>query len=163
MKMKFNPKFVIDASKKILSRKNYLIAFVGLIVLLFGIFVLIPVFFVPGNSLLFQLSIFTSRDYVLLTVLSLLTSLLIVMQVYSYKQSKINSLGKTTVGAGSSFIAALFGTASCSSCVAAVFGFLGVGTVFFLLKYKWPIIGASISLMLISLYLVSLKIDEVCI
>jgi len=61
---------IITASKKVLSKKNYFIAFIALTFLIFAIFILIPVFLIPANSLLFQLAVFTIKDYVLLTILS---------------------------------------------------------------------------------------------
>lgn len=158
--MKIN--HIITASKQVLSRKNYLISFIALIFIILAVFISIPVFLIPANSFLFQITIFTIKDYVLLAVLSVLTSLLIVMQVFFYKQEKIYSSGKTAIGGGSAVVAGLFGTAACSSCLAAVFGFLGIGTVFFLLEYQWFIVGIAILIMLVSLYFTSLKLNEVC-
>lgn len=159
--MKINPNYIITASKQVLSRRNYLISFIAIIFIILAVFISIPVFLIPANSLLFQLTVFTIKDYVLLTVLSILISLIIVMQVFSYKMAKFCSPGKTAVSGGSAIIAALFGTASCASCLVAVFGFLGVGTVFFLVEYQWPIVGISILIMLVSLYFTSLKLNEV--
>lgn len=81
--MKINPNYIISATKQVLSKKNYFIAFISLILLIFAVFVSMPVFTIPANSLLFQLMIFTIKDYVLLAVLSTLTFLLILMQVFS--------------------------------------------------------------------------------
>jgi len=154
--------YIITTSKEVLSKKNYFIAFIALVFLIFAIFILIPVFLIPANSLLFQLTVFSIKDYILLTILSVLTSLLIVMQVFSYKEAKICSPRKTAISGGSAVVAALFGTASCSACLATVFGFLGVGTVFFLVEYQWFIVGIAILIMLISLYFTSLKLKAVC-
>ncbi|MEM3074940.1 MAG: hypothetical protein QW727_03295 [Candidatus Pacearchaeota archaeon] len=160
--MKINPNYIITASKEVLSRKSYFIAFISLILLIFAVFISIPVFTIPANSFSLQLTIFTVRDYVLLAILSTLTSLLIVMQIFSYKQAKLYSAGRTAISGGSAVVAALFGTASCASCLAAVFGFLGIGTVFFLVEYQWLIVGIAIIIMLISLYFTSLKLNGVC-
>ncbi|MBI2671420.1 hypothetical protein HYX16_00640 [Candidatus Woesearchaeota archaeon] len=84
------------------------------------------------------------------------------MQIFSYKQAKSFSPGRTAVGGGSAVVAALFGTASCASCLVAVLGFLGIGTVFFLVEYQWFIVGLAILIMLVSLYLTSLKLNGVC-
>jgi len=159
--MKINPIYIITASKEVLSRKSYLMAFIALVFIIITIFISIPIFLIPANSLLFQLTVFTIKDYLLLTVLSILTSLIIVMQVFSYKNAKFCSPEKTAVSGGSAFVAALFGTASCSACLAAVFGFLGIGTVFFLVGYQWFIVGIAILIMLISLYFTSLKLKRV--
>ncbi len=158
--MKINS--IITATKQVLSRRNYFISFIALIVIIIAVFISIPVFLIPANSFLFQITVFTIKDYVLLAVLSVLTSLLIVMQFFSYKQAKLYSSGNTAVSGGSAVIAALFGTASCSACLAAIFGFLGIGTVFFLVKYQWFIVGIAILIMLVSLYLTSLKIIGIC-
>jgi len=40
-----------------------------------------------------------------------------------------------------------------------IFGFLGIGTVFFLVKYQWFIAGIAILIMLVSLYFTSLKLS----
>ncbi len=158
--MKIN--HIINASKQVLSRRNYLILFIALIFIILAVFISIPVFLIPVNSLLFQLTVFTTKDYILLTILSVLTSLIIVMQIFSYKQAKLYSSGRTAIGGGSAIVAALFGTASCSACLAAVFGFLGIGTVLFLVEYQWFIVGIAILIMLVSLYFTSLKLNGVC-
>jgi len=158
--MKIN--HIINVSRQVLSRRNYFIAFITLIFIILAVFISIPVFLIPANTLLFQLTVFTIKDYILLTILSVLTSLIIVMQVFSYKQAKIYSSGKTAIGGGSAVVAALFGTASCSACLAAVFGFLGIGTVLFLVEYQWFIVGIAILIVLVSLYFTSLKLNEVC-
>ena len=134
--MKINPNHIIRASKQMLSKRNYLFTLIILSLVIFFIFILIPVFLIPANSLELQLTIFTIKDYVLLTILSILTSLLIVMQVFSYRQAEVCSPGKAVFGGGSAIVAALFWTASCASCLVAVFGFLGIGTVFFLVEYQ---------------------------
>lgn len=70
--------------------------------------------------------------------------------------------GSAAIGGGSAFVATLFGTVSCASRLTAVFGLLGIGTVLFLVKYQWIIVSIAIALMLISLYLTSLKLNGVC-
>lgn len=160
--MKINPSHILKASKQVLSSRNYFISFIVLMFVIFSIFVAIPTVSIPANSLSFQLTIFTLKDYTLLTTLSILTSLLIVMQIFTYKQAKICSSRSIATSSGSAIVASLFGTASCSACLAAVFGFLGLGTVFFLVKYQWLIVSVAIILMLISLYFTSLKLNGVC-
>lgn len=160
--MKINPNHIITASKNVLTNRNYLLSFIVLMFAIFAVFISIPVFLIPANSLSFQLTVFTIKDYLLLSVLSVLASLLITMQIFTYKQAKICSPGNVATSSGSAIVAALFGTASCSACLAAVFGFLGLGTVFFLVEYQWFIVGVAIILILISLYFTSLRLNGVC-
>lgn len=162
--MKINPNYIINATKLVLNKRKYFLALIILIFAIFAVFISVPVFTIPANSFLFQLKAFAIRDYALIIILSTLMSLLIVMQVFSFNQAKLFSPGKTTVSGGSAIIASIFGTASCLSCLAAVFGFLGlsIGAVLFLVEYRWLIVGIAIVIMLISLYFTSLKINGVC-
>ncbi len=160
-----NPiKIIINSLRRTLHSKNYLLIFLLIAFIFFSIFVLIPVFSIPGNSLSFQLEIFTFWNYVLMFSLAITISLMISMQIYAYKTKKSvrRGVGRGAVGGFSSIMAGLFGTASCASCVAAIFGFLGLGTVFFLIEYQWYIVGISLALVLLSIYLTSLSIERGC-
>ena len=159
-----NPIKTINASAIVtLSNKNYLLLFLALAVLMMTIFVLMPVFLIAGNDILFQLSTFTFKDYLALFPLALLIGLMFSMQVYNYKRKKsIKETGKGVVGGSSGIVAGIFGTASCPMCVAAIFGIFGTGAVLFLVKYQWYVFGLSSSLVLASLYLNSLAIDRNC-
>lgn len=156
------PQYILAASKQVLKNKSYLVGFSTLIIMFFILFIILPVLLIPANSLKFQLSIFTLKDYILLGFLSTLSSLLITMQIFAYKKAKQKQIAKGALGSSSAIIAAIFGTASCSSCLAAVFGFLGIGTVLFLAKYRSVVVALAIALMLLSLYFTSLKIKRVC-
>ena len=160
--MKIKPYQILKASKQVLSKRNYFIGFIVSILVVFLVFMALPVFLIPGNDLAFQLTIFKAWNYVLLFVLSVLTSLLIVTNVYMYREAKKAQLGKAAAGGSSAIFAGVFATAGCSSCFAALFGFLGVGAVFFLVKYQWFIVSLSIAIMLLSLYLTSLRFKGVC-
>jgi len=159
-----NPiKIIYKSAKEILSKKNYLILFLSITLLMIVIFILIPVLTIPGNDISFQLSTFTIKDYIALVPLASLISLMFSMQIYSRKRKKsMREAGKGAVGGSSGIIAGIFGTASCPMCVAAIFGFLGIGAVLFLVKYQWYVFGLSSSLVLISLYLTSLNIEKNC-
>lgn len=159
-----NPiKIIYESSKKVLNSKYYLKIFIISALLFLSIFILSPIFLTPGNSLSFQLGIFTFWNYVLIILLSGLIGLMISMQVYNYKIKKsMRGAGKGVVGGFSGFTAGIFGTAACSSCVAAIFGFLGLGTVFFLIEYQWYIVGVSLVFVLTSIYLTSKGIEKNC-
>ena len=160
-----NPITIIyNASSKVLHSKKYFKWFVISSVLFLALFLLLPVFLTPGNSLAFQLTdVFTPLNYVLMIFLSLLIGLMISMQFYVNNIKKsLKSTGKGIVGGFSGFVAGIFGTAACSSCVAAIFGFLGLSTVLFLIEYQWYIVGISVSLILISIYLLSNAIEKNC-
>lgn len=154
---------IVEASKILLWQRSYLLLFLLGISMLFFILVLVPTKTIPGNSLAFQLSIFTPRDYLLLATLSTFTSLLFVMNIYIFRQKRsLVQAGQGSLGGASSVLGVVFGTAACASCVAALFGFLGLPAVFFLIKARLYIVSAAIALIVISLYFASKKVVQVC-
>lgn len=154
-----NPiKTIWKSTEEALSSKKYFGLFLLISVLIVVVYILIPTFTIKGNDLLFQLSVFTLQDWFLIVPLSLLIGLMVTMQIYSYKKTKKLQAGKGIVGASSGIIAGLFGTAGCSSCLAALFGFLGFGNVLFLLEHQVWITIIATSLILVSLYFTSKKI-----
>ncbi|MBI5123123.1 hypothetical protein HZA75_04675 [Candidatus Roizmanbacteria bacterium] len=160
-------KQIFFAIKTILLEKRYLLSFLALVPLTFLFFVYIPVRSIPGNSLEFQLSIFSTRDYILTTVFSILMSLFLTMQVFvirnaTNKKNILTSVGTGGVGGYVGTIGAIFGTAACGSCLFAIVGFLGASTVFTLLKYQWYVVGGAIVMLLVSIYFLSQKINGVC-
>ena len=156
------------AAKTVLTAKNYLLIFFVLSPVIFFIFVLVPVVAIPGNDFAFQLSVFALKDYVLLSVLAPLISLVIAMHIFVFRRNKnirenIKSAGVGAAGSYSGIIATVFATASCSSCVAVLFGFLGTGAVFFAVENRWLFVSLAIGLMLVSLYFIARKINKVCV
>ncbi len=154
---------IFKSIKEVMRNKNDVTIFSVASLIFLMLFISIPVFTIPGNSLLFQLEIFTFWNYVLMILLSVLIGLMTSMQIYAYKIKKsVRGVGRGVVGGFSSIMAGLFGTASCASCLTVVFGFLGIGTVFFLIKYQWFIVGISLFLIIISIYFTSLSIEKNC-
>ncbi len=157
----------VEGIKIVLKHSIYLISFLAFALFLFGFFIYIPVRTVPGNDFAFQLSLFKPLDYLLLISLSLLTSLSVNMNVFSFRHkgtlgTGISAVSQGGVGGTAGVIASIFGTASCTTCVSSLFGFLGLGTVFFLLDYRSYIVFGSIILVLFSLYFTSKKVLNAC-
>lgn len=149
-----------SAGRETLRNKNYLLLFAMLAVLFFFIYVLIPVFTVPGNDLIFQLKAFTLKDYFLIIPFSLVTGLMLTTQIYSFKKYKMlaKEAGTGMLGSSSGFIAGMFGSATCVSCISALFGFLGIGSVIFLVNNRWWIVSIGMALVLLSLFFTSKRI-----
>lgn len=104
------------------KNKNYISIFLALFFVFFALFVLIPVWTVSGNTLAVQLDIFTARDYVVLVLLSSLSSLFITMQGYVMRQKrKIGGVSTATAGGVGALFAGIAGTAFCASCLAPLF------------------------------------------
>lgn len=159
--------YLLSASKLVFSDKRYLFGFLVVTFAMFWLLLYIPIRTIPGNDLAFQISILTPKDWLLFTILPILTALSIVMNIYILKNKASARAGAVMAGQGgtgffSGIIASVFGTATCASCVATIFGFLGVGGVLFLLQYRTYITAAAIILLLISLYFTSKRVLNAC-
>lgn len=164
-------KFIIDASKTVFSQSRvYWFLLLSFTILALVLFVLVPVWSIPGNDPAFQLSLFSLENWILFIVLALLIALLLTMQVFIFRRardaaSKARNLGNAAVGAAGAYagiLGGVFATAACSWCVAAVFGFLGTSAVLFIAQNQiWAVI-LSIFIMLASLYFASRSILKKC-
>lgn len=140
------------------------------LVLALLLFVLFPVWSVPGNNIAFQLSLFTFGDWVLFSILALLIALLFTMQIFIFKRTKnrqakvreVKNVAGGVLGACAGILGGVFGTAACSWCVAAVFGFLGTGAVLFIAENQFWATVVAISIMLVSLYFASRSVIRGC-
>lgn len=162
---------IFSASKSVLGQSRaYWFWFLLFFVLALALFVAVPVWSVPGNDVSFQLSLFTFGNWILFAVLAFLVALLLVMQVFIFRRArsaaaKAKNLGNTVggaIGAYAGILGGVFATASCSWCVAAVFGFLGTGAVLFIAQNQLWTVLAAIGIMLISLYFASLSVVREC-
>lgn len=159
--------YIWQATKIILSTKIYLITFLGLSVLILWFLIFLPASTIPGNDFAFQLSLFTLFDLLLLSILSGLTALSLIFNIFllisrKKKEYGVSLLGQGITGIVSGMIASLFGSATCSACVFTFLSFLGFSGVVFLHEYRIPITLAAVFILTISLYLTSHKIMGVC-
>lgn len=158
---------ITNATKTVLSKRDYLLTFFVLAILVFLLFIFLQVWTIPGNSLSFQLKVLTFPNYLLMSIISILVSLFLTMQAFTFRdvytaQTRMASMGTGgTVGYLGVF-AAILGTATCASCILALFGFLGFGSIVFLLKNQAYVVGLSIAVLLISLYFLSRKVNGIC-
>jgi len=157
----------LQAVRVVLKERKYLIGFITLSVAIFWLFIYIPVKNIPGNDFAFQLSIMSIQDKILTIILSILVALSLVMNIYAFRLKRSAKVGLSMVSQGggglfSGVVASIFGTATCAACVSSIFGFLGIGGVFFLLEYRTHIVLISIVLLLISIYFTSAKVLGIC-
>lgn len=170
--MRNNPIILIfNASKTVLTQSRaYQLWFIVFIISAFVLFVLVPVWSVPGNDIAFQLSLFTFGNWILFAVLALLIALLLTMQIFIFRRAKsaaikAKSLGNAATGAAGAYagiLGGVFATAACSWCVAAVFGFLGTGTVLFIAQNRLWAVLVALGIMLVAIYFASKKVVKDC-
>jgi len=150
------------AIKRVMSKRAYVIAAVVISIVFLVILIAIPVLSIPGNDVAFQLTVFSWIDYVVMTSLALLTGLMAAMQAFAFKLKKSVKQASGIFGIFPGFVAGLFGSAGCATCVAAIFGFLGTGTILFLLVNRWYVVAISVILVGSAIFLSSLSIERKC-
>lgn len=163
-------KLIYFAVMKVFTEKIYILLALIMAAFFFDLFIFIPVFTIPGNDLKFQLSIYTRENYIFMSLLATLVGVTFAMQIYEARKQKalrkfLPPVLKGTVLSGASGIfGSILGTASCASCLAFLFGLigLGAGSVFFVLKNQSYFLFGAIVLMLISLYFSARKINNIC-
>ena len=159
---------LIVATKTVLTQgRSYQVWFLVLMVVVYAIYILLPVWLIAGNSIAFQLSILTIRDYILFTFLSVAIALLITMQAFLFMQSKksqekVSAIGQGSIGASSALFGGLLATAACSSCIAVILGFLGAGSVFFVLENQLYVVIGAFMLVLVGLYFTIRRVNGYC-
>jgi hypothetical protein len=156
-------KIVLKTIGNVLSKKNYAVIFLitGLFFVIF--FVSIPIFAIPGNSLKFQMGVYTPLNYLAIFFFSVLVGLMASMRTYNYKMKKsLRKVSGGVFGGFFGFIGGFFGTATCPACVAAIFGFLGTGATLFLIERQLYVMAVSAIFLLLSIYLTSMSIEKKC-
>lgn len=170
---------VYNAASRVLGEQRYIFISLLSVSFFFALFVFIPVAATPGNTLAFQLSIFRTQDYFLMILLAFLVGLNFSMNIYAWRKSPpkadqpraekhpIDILQSAASGATAGFggaFAAVVGTATCVSCLAFLFGIvgLGIGSVAFVLKYQTFFLLGAIALVIFSLYFIARKVNRHC-
>lgn len=151
-----------QSAREVMRQKYSHYLFIPLAAVLWFGFVTIPVLAIPSNTYVLQFSLYTAADYIILSLLALIGALFFLTHVYSFKKSRESRNAGTALSGGvggiAGFSASIFGAASCPMCVAALFGFLGFGTVGFLVNNQWMVFVVSALLVVVSLYFVSKKV-----
>lgn len=164
-----NIKLVYFAIKEVFTKRTYLLLALIMAAFFFSVFIFIPLVTIPGNDLRFQLSIYSRENYIFMTFLALLIGITFTMQIYAVRQQRalrksLPILQGTVLSGASGIFGSVIGAASCASCLASLFGFIGLGTgsVFFVIDNQNYFLWGSILIMLVSLYFAAQKINKVC-
>ncbi len=125
----------------------------------------IPVFNIPGNSILFQAELYRLDEYIILITLSFMSGLSLWLQWVAFRTAKKGAAQEAVLGGTgilSGVVSSLFASASCATCVGALFSFLGFNTILFLAVHRWYILSFAFALLLASIYLAARKITKGC-
>lgn len=156
----------LTASKLALKTNLGLCCFVLISIVIFLFFVMVPVLSIPGNDILFQLSITPPVVFVLMAILAFGNGLLIAMQVYIRKAIKAHRNLKITAAKSATalgiILSSLAATVACVACYSSLLAIFGLGASIFFATYRIPISIFAVALTLVALYFSSRRINSHC-
>jgi len=146
------------------ERRKKLSSFIVLTVLIFSLYVYIPVKFIPGNTLAFYIPIEPWWGFLLLAILAAEVSFIITNRVFLALQKKRKTSRKnilTDVSAvGASILPSIF---ACPILAVTILSFLlPVATIWTLVGLQWHIVGTATVLMA-ALIFYKIRYGNVCI
>ena len=131
-----------------LNDKKRLVFFVFLAAGLFGLYIWIPITFIPGNSLEFYLSIEPWWGFALLAILAVEVSFIITFRVFSILHNKVISKKGIIKDAATSVGSVFPSLLACPILAVAFLSFLLPATaIWTLVGYRYYIVGASVLFM----------------
>ncbi len=159
------PVQVNTAFKEVFSKKIYFLYFFLGSLSFMLIYIILPIKLNPSNSLQQFILITPLWAAGLLVMLSVLTGILLSMQIYILKNKQGLQKKEWGTGAGalaSSIFSGLFSTVTCASCLSALFSFLTPASMILLSEYRWHITAISIVIVILSIFLTSKRIADGC-
>ena len=147
---------LLDAVRLVFSeRMSYITLIVSSIIMLV-IYLLLPVYLVPGNDLLFNLSLTQWWQYLLFVFLAMGTGLVLTLQRYIWQVKKdlLRSSSTSLLTGFSTILASVFSSATCLSCLSSVLVvFVPASSLLLLIKYRLLIALLRMILIILSLFL----------
>jgi hypothetical protein len=132
-------------------RSNILYFFLSSLVI-FALFVLIPVWTTPGNDIAFQLTLFKPSAYVLMISLSIMNGMLLTIQ-RELRIRRVGRFGAKQGAAGAGIVSSsVLATVGCAACYSSLLSLFGLGGSVFIVSHKWWFAAAAVSLSLYALY-----------
>lgn len=145
--------------------KNVLIATVSAC-LFFSLYLLVPVWLVPGNSLLFSLSQLSLLNTALLGLLAFTTGVLFTFELFAFRKSQSNRVVSASTGSAgllASLAGGILAAASCGCGVGILLGVIGLGggTVFVVANQTYIVVGMLL-IVLVGVYFSARRAAGIC-
>jgi len=158
-------KYLIPSTKTLFASSRYLALFLATGIIFILLYIGIPLYSVPSNSLDMWLAESTPLSLSIMFLTAAGLGLLLAMHVYLYRCSRTlapKEAGAGTIATVSGFTSGLFTSATCASCVATLFSFLGFPTVLLMLQYRLELSLLSLALIAVSLHFTSRRFYMTC-
>ncbi|MEW6036603.1 MAG: hypothetical protein AB1529_08390 [Candidatus Micrarchaeota archaeon] len=152
------------AMGRVFGAARYLLLALFLSISSFFLYVSLPVYSVPGNSYGFFFAATPPAELAAMAGLSLIMGIVFSMQIYAWRRGvkAVENAGIGFAGFISGALSGLFASATCASCISALFSFLSFSGVLFLLEHRFEISVITAVVALSSLYLTAQRIEGAC-
>ncbi len=158
---------MLRASVSVFRNPSYGIISAGGALVFFGVYLLVPVWLVPGNTLAFELSRMTVLNYALLVTLALMTGVLLSFELFAFRRSRTQGLraaGESGIGLIASLTGGVLAAASCGCGIGILLGVLGLGGgALFVAANQSGIIAVMLVIVAIGLYFSARRAAGLCV
>lgn len=132
---------------------------------LFAVYLLVPAWLVPGNSLALEFSIVTPLGYGLLAALALMTGALCALEVFSFRRARAQKVAaaRDSVGLVASLTGGILAAASCGCGVGILLGAVGLGGgALFVAANQTAIVALMLVVVAVGLYFSARRAAGLC-
>lgn len=154
------------ASVSVFKKPAYALLAIGSALVFFGMYLIVPVLLVPGNSLSFELALISPGNFLLLATLALMTGMLAAFELFSLRRSRahgLRSAGRQSAGFVASITGGVLAAASCGCGVGILLGVVGLGGgTLFATQNQMPIVVALLGIVFIGLYFSARRVAGIC-
>ncbi len=153
-----------SSTSLVFSSPGYVMLAAGLGALLLLFYLAVPLMMIPGASIRSIIAMMSFPEQVSTVLLSALMGALGAMQAYAWRNNahRISHAGAGLAGFLSGSLSIFLTTASCASCMSALFSFIGFGGVMFFYQHKGEVTALTFLILGASLYLTSRRIAGKC-
>lgn len=156
----------IRGGASIFRERIYVVISVASSLVFLSLYLLVPVWTVPGNTIAFELGLLAPVDYALLSALALMTGILLSLEVFALRRSRSNGLrsaGKGSIGLVASLAGGVLTAASCGCGLGILLGIVGLGGgAIFVATHQTVIVVGMLSVVTIGLYFSARRAAGLC-
>ncbi|HQU07621.1 MAG TPA: hypothetical protein PK539_00985 [Candidatus Paceibacterota bacterium] len=157
---------LLRAGRDVFGRPAYFgIAVVGALIF-FGLYLFVPVWLVPSNTVTFELLNITPLQYGLLSLLALMTGMLVSFEVFAFRSTrtqKLRAAGEGGVGLVASLFGGIIAAASCGCGIGILLGVVGFGGgALFVAENQTSIVLVMLGVVAIGVYFSATRAAGLC-
>ena len=157
---------IVRGSAQVFRERLYVgVTTVGTLVF-FALYLLIPVWVVPGTTLVYELDRLTLVNYALLGSLALMAGALLSFELFSFRRSRMAGLrtaGEGGVGLAASLAGGILAAATCGCGIGILLGVVGLGGgALFIAGNQTLIVASMLGVVAVGLYFSARRAAGIC-